>query len=29
MSYELRVSKIYPQVNNGQFEVDMVFEEEP
>ena len=27
--YDLRVSKIYPQVNNGQFEVDMVFEEEP
>jgi len=27
--YELRVSKIYPQVNNGQFEVDMMFEEEP
>jgi HlyD family secretion protein len=27
-TYELRVSKIYPQVNNGQFEVDMVFEEE-
>jgi len=28
-SYDLRVSKIYPQVNNGQFEVDMVFDEEP
>jgi HlyD family secretion protein len=28
-AYELRVAKIYPQVNNGQFEVDMVFEEEP
>lgn len=27
--YSLRVSKIYPQVNNGQFEVDMVFEDEP
>jgi HlyD family secretion protein len=23
--YQMRVSKIYPQVNNGQFEVDMVF----
>ncbi|UTW58835.1 HlyD family efflux transporter periplasmic adaptor subunit [Kordiimonas sp. SCSIO 12603] len=23
--YQLQVSKIYPQVNNGQFEVDMVF----
>jgi len=23
--YELRVSKIYPQVNNGQFQVDLVF----
>jgi len=28
-SYELRVAKIYPQVNNGQFEVDMLFSEEP
>ena len=28
-SYELRVAKIYPQVNNGQFEVDMLFNEEP
>ena len=28
-SYDLRVAKIYPQVNNGQFEVDMVFDEEP
>ncbi len=28
-SYDLRISKIYPQVNNGQFEVDMLFEEEP
>jgi HlyD family secretion protein len=27
--HELRVSKIYPQVNNGQFEVDMMFDEEP
>ena len=26
---DLRVSKIYPQVNNGQFEVDMAFAEEP
>lgn len=25
----LKVSKIYPQVNNGQFEVDMSFEDEP
>jgi len=28
-SYELQVAKIYPQVNNGQFEVDMLFSEEP
>lgn len=28
-SYDLRVSKIYPQVNNGQFEVDMLFEKDP
>ena len=28
-SYNLRVAKIYPQVNNGQFDVDMVFAEEP
>ena len=28
-SYDLKVSKIYPQVNNGQFEVDMVFDDEP
>jgi HlyD family secretion protein len=28
-SYELQVAKIYPQVNNGQFEVDMLFNEEP
>jgi len=27
-NYELQVSKIYPQVNNGQFEVDMIFGEE-
>ncbi len=27
--YELRVTKIYPQVNNGQFEVDMIFGEDP
>ncbi len=27
--YELRIAKIYPQVNEGQFEVDMVFDEEP
>jgi HlyD family secretion protein len=28
-SYDLRVTKIYPQVNNGQFEVDMLFADEP
>ena len=28
-SYQLRISKIYPQVNNGQFEVDMLFDEMP
>lgn len=28
-SYDLQVAKIYPQVNNGQFEVDMVFRDEP
>jgi HlyD family secretion protein len=28
-SYDLKVAKIYPQVNGGQFEVDMVFAEEP
>ena len=28
-SYDLRITKIYPQVNNGQFEVDMVFDSEP
>jgi len=28
-TYDLRVAKIYPQVNNGQFDVDMVFEEDP
>jgi HlyD family secretion protein len=27
--YGLRIVKIYPQVNNGQFEVDMAFEQEP
>ena len=27
--YEVRVSKIYPQVNNGQFEVDMQFVQDP
>ncbi len=26
---ELTISKIYPQVNDGQFEVDMIFAEEP
>ena len=26
---DLQVSKIYPQVNNGQFEVDMVFGNQP
>lgn len=28
-SYDLQIAKIYPQVNNGQFDVDMVFDEEP
>lgn len=28
-TYEIRISKIYPQVNNGQFEVDMLFGEMP
>ena len=28
-SYDLEIAKIYPQVNGGQFEVDMVFDEEP
>jgi HlyD family secretion protein len=28
-TYDLRVTKIYPQVNNGQFEVDMLFEDDP
>jgi len=28
-NYALRVTKIYPQVKNGQFEVDMVFADEP
>jgi HlyD family secretion protein len=27
--YELEVAKIYPHVNEGQFEVDMTFDEEP
>lgn len=27
-SFQLRVIKIYPQVENGQFEVDMIFDEE-
>ncbi len=27
--YELLIAKIYPQVNNGQFEVDMMFDAEP
>ena len=27
--YGLTVSKIYPQVNAGQFEVDMTFDQEP
>jgi HlyD family secretion protein len=26
---DLQISKIYPQVNEGQFEVDMTFEDEP
>jgi len=26
---ELQIAKIYPQVNEGQFEVDMIFAEEP
>ena len=28
-SLDLRVSKIYPQVSNGQFEIDMRFSEQP
>jgi HlyD family secretion protein len=28
-SYDLTVAKIYPQVNDGQFEVDMLFDAEP
>jgi HlyD family secretion protein len=28
-TYAMRVSKIYPQVNNGQFEVDMLFDDNP
>ncbi len=27
--FRVEIAKIYPQVNNGQFEVDMTFEEEP
>ena len=27
--YVVQVAKIYPQVNNGQFEVDMIFDQEP
>jgi HlyD family secretion protein len=27
--YEVVVAKVYPQVNDGQFEVDMNFDEEP
>ena len=27
--YELSITKIYPQVNGGQFEVDMAFTEQP
>jgi HlyD family secretion protein len=27
--HRLQISKIYPQVNNGQFEVDMLFDEMP
>jgi len=26
---DMRIAKIYPQVNEGQFEVDMMFDEEP
>lgn len=29
VTYDLKVSKIYPQVNNGQFEVDMLFDKDP
>ncbi|MEM1112990.1 MAG: efflux RND transporter periplasmic adaptor subunit [Pseudomonadota bacterium] len=28
-NYSLSITKIYPQVNNGQFQVDMVFDKEP
>ena len=28
IQYAMRIAKIYPQVNNGQFEVDMVFVDE-
>ena len=27
--FDMQVTKIYPQVNNGQFEVDMTFQKEP
>jgi len=27
--FDMQVTKIYPQVNNGQFEVDMTFKQEP
>ena len=27
--FDMQVTKIYPQVNNGQFEVDMTFQQEP
>ena len=28
-TFDLKIAKIYPQVNSGQFEVDMVFDDEP
>lgn len=28
-SFEVRVAKLYPQVNNGQFEIDMLFDDDP
>jgi len=28
-NFELRIAKIYPQVKDGQFEVDMTFDEDP
>jgi len=28
-AHQLTITKIYPQVNDGQFEVDMLFDEEP